>query len=69
MKPPLFCMDMNGKRTPTWGMLLDFCDIFPINFGWLRTGTGPMVRYDNEESLLRKIEELEKRIKELETNK
>lgn len=58
------CMAMNGTRMPTWGMLLDLCDVYPVNFWWLRSGRGAMVREDREAALLKRIEELER---ELET--
>ena len=59
-------MASNGSRTPTWDLLLDLCDNYPINFLWLRTGEGSMVKGGRETVLLKRIEELEKRIKELE---
>lgn len=55
-----FCMVMNGTRVPNWGLLLDLCDVYPIDFRWLRTGKGSMVRVDREATLLKRIEELEK---------
>ena len=60
-----FSMSTNGSRPPTWDMLLDFCDIYPIEFEWLRTGRGSMVKGDRELALLKRIEELEKIVNEL----
>lgn len=54
-----FSMSANGSRPPTWDMLLDFCDAYPIDFWWLRTGKGSMVKGDRELVLLKRIEELE----------
>lgn len=70
LKPPVFCMDMNGDRAPTWETLLKLCDIYPINFWWLRSGEGEMVGGSiREHALLQKISKLEGRIKELEAQK
>lgn len=60
-----FSMSTNGSRPPTWDMLLDFCDTYPIDFWWLRTGRGSMVKGDRELALLKRIEELEKIVNEL----
>ena len=57
-----FCMVMNGTRVPNWGLLLDLCDVYPIDFRWLRTGKGGMVKEDREAVLLKRIEELETEI-------
>lgn len=54
-----FSMSVKGARPPTWDMLLDFCDAYPIDFWWLRSGKGSMVKGDRELMLLRRIEELE----------
>ena len=59
-------MASNGSRTPTWEMLLDFCDNYPINFEWIRTGKGSMIKEDRETVLLKRIEELEAKINRLE---
>jgi len=59
---PALCMALNGSRTPTWELLLDFCDNYPINFWWLRTGEGYMIKDERELMLLRRIEELEREI-------
>ena len=59
------CMSLNGSRTPTWEMLLDFCDAYPVNFHWLRTGEGSMIKEDREAALLKRIEELEKELARL----
>ena len=58
-------MALDGTRGPGWGMLLDLCDAYPINFWWLRSGKGSMVREDREVVLLKRIEELEKEIARL----
>lgn len=55
-------MTTTGTRTPTWDLLLRFCDIYPISFQWLRTGEGPMIKGEREAVLLRRIEELEKEL-------
>ena len=61
-------MTKKGERVPTWDMLLRFCDIYPINFCWLRSGEGDMIGNGNRRqiALLQKIAQLEKRIAELE---
>lgn len=62
-----FCMSMKGDRVPTWGMLLNFCDCYPINFWWLKTGQGDMIgRSIREFALMQEIEALKQRISELE---
>lgn len=60
-----FSMSIKGARVPTWDMLLDFCDAYPINFWWLRSGKGGMVKEENELRLLKRIEELEAIIEKL----
>ena len=62
-----FSMSTNGSRPPTWDMLLDFCDIYPIDFWWLRTGKGSMVKEERELVLLKRIEELEKMLNSAQT--
>ena len=61
-------LNMAKKRGPSWDLLLRFCDIYPINFWWLRSGEGDMI--DNGDrrqiALLQKIAQLEKKIAELE---
>ena len=59
-------MATKGNRTPTWELLLDFCDKYPINFWWIRTGKGSMVKEEREIVLLKRIEELEQKIQALE---
>lgn len=59
-------MATTGMRPPSWELLLKFCDLYPISFDWLRTGRGKMVKGDYELSLLKRIEELERKIKALE---
>ena len=56
---------INGVKAPGWGFLLDFCDAFPINFWWLRTGEGDMVKDERERRLLKRIEELEEELRQL----
>lgn len=56
---------MNGSKPPTWGMLLDFCDAYPIDFQWIRTGAGDMVKGDREAALLKRIAELERMLEQL----
>lgn len=58
-------MAVNGSREPTWEMLLDFCDVYPIDIRWLRSGAGSMVRGGTELILLKRIEELELMVKQL----
>lgn len=62
------CMAKRGTRAPTWAMLLDLCDAYPINFWWLRSGEGEMTggRFRRELALMKRIERLEGRIRELE---
>lgn len=54
-----FSLCANGMRVPTLELLLDFCDAYPIDFQWMRTGKGRMVKVDREAALLKRIEELE----------
>lgn len=58
-------MVTNGTRVPTWELLLDFCDAYPINFRWLRTGEGDMIKEDREAALLKRIAELEAEVQRL----
>ena len=60
-----FSMVLNGTRTPNWDLLLNFCDAYPINFWWLRSGEGSMVREDREIQLLKRIAELEEELRQL----
>ena len=62
------CMSKKGTRAPSWDMVLSFCDHYPVNFWWLRSGEGGMIREDKTAALLRRISELENRIKELESS-
>ena len=66
IKPESLSMTKKGTRVPTWDLLLKICDYYPINFAWLRTGEGDMIKDYRELALLRKIAELEGRIRELE---
>ena len=60
-------MAKKGERVPTWDMLLRFCDLYPINFWWLRSGEGNMIgNGDRQIALLQKIAQLEAKIAELE---
>jgi len=60
-------MAKKGEREPTWDLLLNFCDHYPINFWWLRSGEGDMIgNGDRQIALLQKIAALEKKISELE---
>lgn len=61
----IICEVRNGKRVPTWELLLNFCDIYPIDFRWLRKGEGGMVKEDRETALLKRIAELEEEIRSL----
>ena len=58
-------MVTNGTRVPTWEMLLDFCDAYPIDFRWLRAGAGDMIKEDREAVLLKRIAELEAEVERL----
>jgi len=58
-------MVLNGTRVPTWELILDFCDAYPVNIRWIRKGDGMMIREDREMALLKRIEELEKMIAEM----
>ena len=58
-------MAAKGDREPTWELLLDFCDIYPVNFWWLRTGQGSIVKGERELLLLKRSEELEKMVQQL----
>ena len=59
---------MAKKRTPSWDLLLRFCDLYPINFWWLRSGEGDMIGNGDRRqiALLQKIAQLEAKIAELE---
>ena len=59
-------MATNGFRDPTVDLMAKLCDIYPISLDWLRKGEGSMVKGARELELLRRIEILENRIKELE---
>lgn len=60
-------MATSGERTPSWDFLLKFSDRYPISFDWLRKGGAHMIKGGREEALLRRIEELETRVGELES--
>ena len=59
------CMALNGTRPPTWDLILAFCDAYPIDFAWIRTGAGVMIKEDRELALLKRIAELEREIERL----
>ena len=65
MAKSTFSMIASGRRPPTWETILEFCDAYPIDLKWIRTGAGNMVKEDREIALLRRIEELERLLKEL----
>lgn len=56
---PTLSMALSGYREPGLKLMLDYCDIFPINFRWLRFGEGVMIRENTIEGLLKKIADLE----------
>ena len=58
-------MATNGFRDPTVDLMVKLCDNYPINLDWLRKGEGSMIKGARELELLRRIDELENRIKEL----
>lgn len=62
------CMELRGVRRPTWDRLLRFCDIYPIDFGWMRDGTGSMIKGEKEAALLRRIAELEEELAKYKSN-
>ena len=59
------CMNLNGTRLPTLEQLAKFCDAYPIDFKWICTGAGGMVKDERELSLLRRIDALERELKQL----
>lgn len=60
-------LNMAKKRGPSWDLLLRFCEHYPINFWWLRSGEGDMIgNGDRQIALLQKIAKLEAKIAELE---
>lgn len=58
-------MAVTGARVPTWDLVLDFCDAYPVDLRWIRTGEGSLVKVDRETALLKRIEELETMIEQL----
>lgn len=60
-----FSMALNGARIPTWELLLDLCDAYPIDFAWIRTGEGAMIKGERETALLKRIAELEREIEKM----
>lgn len=59
------CMALKGTRPPTWDLVLAFCDAYPIDFTWVRTGVGTMIKGEREVALLKRIAELEREIERL----
>jgi len=59
------CMVTNGTRVPTLEHLAIFSDTYPVDFQWLRTGAGTMIKEDRELALLKRIAELEREIERL----
>lgn len=57
-------MALNGSRTPNWELLLNFCDAYPINFWWLRSGKGSIVKDEREIHLLKRIADLEEELRQ-----
>jgi len=43
VQPTTLNMAAHGQREPNTDMLLRLCDYYPVNFQWLRSGTGEMV--------------------------
>jgi len=62
-------MALSGMRTPTWELLLAVCDRYPIDFEWLRTGVGSMIKGGTVIALLKRIEDLEKIVADLSKDK
>lgn len=63
-------LTMAKRRGPSLEILLGLSDRYPISFWWLRAGEGDMIRnVDRQGALLQKIEQLEKKISELEGKK
>ena len=52
-------MARKGARIPSLEIMARMCDAYPIDFWWLRTGEGSMVRGEREHFLLKRIDELE----------
>lgn len=59
------CMVLKGTRPPTWDLILALCDAYPIEFTWVRTGAGKMIKEERELALLKRIEELEREVERL----
>jgi len=56
--PSALNMAVHGVREPGSDLMLNLCDNYPINFWWLRSGTGDMVE-DKQATLRKRIAELE----------
>lgn len=69
LPPSTISMYVQGTRTPNGEFLLNFCDHYPIRLEWLRFGGEDMIKDTRELSLLKRIEELERKIAELEAVK
>ena len=64
--PSAFSNYVTGRRTPSVDVLVTFCNHYPIRLEWLCSGAGGMIKDDRVPALLKKIEDLENRIRELE---
>ena len=69
LPPSTISMYVQGTRTPNGDFLLSFCDHYPIRLDWLRFGGDSMIKGTREVALLKRIEELERKIAELEADK
>ena len=65
MTESTLCMVTKGTRAPTLEHLTLFSDAYPVDFQWLRTGAGTMIKEDRELALLKRIAELEAEIERL----
>lgn len=61
-------MRISGTRSATWPMILQLSDHYNVSLRWLRFGEGELAEPQlKERVLLKKIERLERRIRELES--
>jgi len=58
-------MARKGARVPSLELMARMCEVYPIDFWWLRTGEGSMVRGEREHFLLKRIDELEDELRRL----
>lgn len=58
-------MAVKGSRAPAVELLLKLCDVYPINFWWLRSGEGEMLAMVRENRLMQIIAEKDKIIDDL----